>query len=234
MNQLAKRMVLAYLPQGLLKIARSYHYRNSLRNCKITAEPDLRACQSVVKQGDTVLDVGANIGVYTRFCSEFVGPTGRVISLEPVPETFSYLKRNVRALKLKNVECLNVAASDHDSDSERMSIPDYSTGGLNLYEAKLSAEGNIVVKTAKLDTLFPNLNPAFIKCDVEGHEVACIHGALNLIRRCRPIWMVEVSKAETFELFRSLKYEASYYDGSELHPFDPQRPATNYFFSPAS
>jgi len=228
-----KRLALAYLPDRLLKIARSYHYRNSLRHYDVNTEPDLRACQSILKPGDTVLDIGANIGVYTRFCSEFVGPSGRVISLEPVPETYSYLTSNVKALKLKNVECLNIAASDHDDDSGRMSIPQYSTGGANLYESQLSSEGNVQVKVAKLDTLFPDLTPAFIKCDVEGHDVACINGASNLIRRCKPKWMVEVSKKETFELFHSLNYIPFIYEEGKFRPYDPTQSAVNYFFFPA-
>jgi len=225
-----KQLALEYLPDRLLKVARSWHYRNSIRNYDIDSEPDLYACKSILKQGDTVLDVGANIGVYTRFCSEFVGLSGRVYSLEPVPETYSYLTGNVRSLGLKNVQCLNVAASDHDNDSDRMTIPNYSTGGANLYEATLSPNGNVPVKAAKLDTLFPDLNPAFIKCDVEGHEIACINGALNLIRRSKPKWMVEVSKKETFDLFSSLGYAAFFYDEQKFVPYDPTRNATNYFF----
>ena len=228
-----KQLALEYLPDGLLKIARSFHYRSSLKHYDINSEPDLYACRSIVKAGDTVLDVGANIGVYSRFCSEFVGPSGRVISLEPVPETYSYLSSNMRALGLKNVECLNFGASDHDSDSDRMTVPKYSTGGSNLYESKLSPDGNVPVKVAKLDTLFPDICPAFIKCDVEGHEVACINGALGLIQRCHPKWMIEVSKTETFELLRSLGYEVFSYVGNEFLPFDATRSSTNYFFFPA-
>lgn len=234
MKEMTKRFALENLPHGLLKVARSLHYRSSLRNYDMAAEPDLYACRSIIKPGDTVIDVGANIGVYTRFCSEFVGPTGRVVSLEPVPETFSYLTKNVRALGLKNVECLNVAASDHSSNSDRMSVPEYSMGGSNIYEAKLSPDGDVLVKTATLDSLFPSLNPAFIKCDVEGHEVACVKGALNLINRCHPRWMVEVSNAETFELFRSLGYKVFYYEESGFRPFSPGQRCANYFFFPAS
>jgi FkbM family methyltransferase len=232
--ELIKRLALRYLPGDVMKIARTLHYRSSLKNYDIDNEPDLRACQKIVKPGDTVVDVGANIGVFTRFCSEFVGPEGHVISIEPVPETFAYLRSNVNALKLKNVECVRVAASDHDSELERMSIPEYSTGGANLYEAKLSTQGNVVVRTARLDSLVPHLSPSFIKCDVEGHEVECIHGALNLIRRCRPTWMVEVTNPETFDLFRTMKYQAFYYESGEFRKYDPARRTVNHFFFPTS
>jgi hypothetical protein len=61
-----------------------------------------------------------------------------VIALEPVPETFSYLSGNVRSLGLANVRCLQIAASDHDSQMESMYVPQYSAGGANLYESKIS------------------------------------------------------------------------------------------------
>ncbi len=227
-----KQLALNYLPDSLLKALRSIHYSGSLKRYDINAEPDLRACKSFLMPGDTVIDVGANIGVYTRFCSEFVGPSGRVFSLEPVPETFSYLSHNVRSLGLKNVECLNCAASDHDNDSDAMLVPQYSGGGANLYEAALSSEGNVPVRAAKLDTLFPSLSPQFIKCDVEGHELACIQGAMGLIHRCHPKWMVEVTRRETFELFESLGYIAFSYGEGKFRPYDPTRVTANYFFFP--
>lgn len=227
-----KQLALKYLPDRLLKAVRSIHYSASLKRYDIDAEPDLRACKDILAPGDTVLDIGANIGVYTRFCSEFVGPSGHVISLEPVPETFSYLSHNVRSLRLGNVDCLNCAASDHDNDSDLMLVPQYSKGGANLYEAALSSEGNIRVRSAKLDTLFPDLSPQFIKCDVEGHELACVHGALDMIQRCLPKWMVEVTRRETFELFDSLDYAVFFYDGRKFSPCDSSHVTTNYFFFP--
>ncbi|MEO6847206.1 MAG: FkbM family methyltransferase [Chthoniobacterales bacterium] len=225
-------MALSYFPASLLKVARSLHYRSSLTHYDMTMEPDLLGCQKLIVPGETVLDVGANIGVYTRFCSDFVGPSGQVISLEPLPETFSYLVQNVHSLGLKNVRCLNLAASDHDGDSDAMTVPKYPTGGTNLYEAALSSTGNIRVKTAKLDTLFSDLSPHFIKCDVEGHEVECIRGAMELIRRCRPKWMIEVSKKETFELFYPLGYKAFFYEEGQFHSYDGACARTNYFFLP--
>lgn len=154
-----KQIALKYLPDSVLKSVRTHHYQNQLKHYPLNEEPDLLGCKALLRPGDTVLDVGANIGVYTRFCSEFVGPTGQVHSLEPIPETFSYLTSNVRALGLANVTCHNLAASDKDQDQAAMSVPQYSTGGANIYEATLSDNGDIPVKTTRLDTLFPNLSP---------------------------------------------------------------------------
>lgn len=59
--------------------------------------------------GDTVVDVGANIGAFSILAASIVGPTGRVIAFEPMPETFERLCANVKLNGLNNVECLNAA-----------------------------------------------------------------------------------------------------------------------------
>jgi FkbM family methyltransferase len=227
-----KQIALKYLPDSVLKSVRTRHYQNQLKHYPLSEEPDLLGCKALLRPGDTVLDIGANIGVYTRFCSEFVGPTGHVHSMEPIPETFSYLSRNVEALGLRNVTLHNLAASDTVSDHAAMNMPQYASGGANIYEATLSDSGDIPVKTTRLDTLFPNLSLRLIKCDVEGHEVACINGALELIARCRPSWVVEVSNPKTFEVFASLNYDPFVYEQGSFRPATPSDKVPNFFFFP--
>ncbi len=228
-----KQFAFRYLPQPVLQYARSIHYRRSLRDYDISQEPDLLGCKQLIHAGDTVLDIGGNIGVYSRFCSEFVGQSGRVFTLEPVPQTFAYLQSNVKALGLRNVTCINVAASDADSEDRTMHVPDYATGGENLYEATLSTHGNVHVKTARLDTLFPDLSPAFLKIDVEGHEVSCLKGGLELLRRARPAVMIEVMHEETFTIMNGLGYRTCSLDDGEFKPRQPGEARTNWFFLPA-
>ncbi|HTV07958.1 MAG TPA: FkbM family methyltransferase [Candidatus Aquilonibacter sp.] len=225
-----KRLALKYLPGPILRPIRARHYDSLLRDFPLTKEPDLLGCKALLSLGDTVLDVGANIGVYTRFCSQFVGGSGHVHSLEPIPETYSYLVRNVRSLGLNNVTCYNFAASDKDRDDAAMSMPEYSGGGANIYEARLSNDGNIPVKTTRLDTLFPNLSPRLIKCDVEGHEVEAIGGAREIIGRSRSHCLVEVKNLEAFDLFASLGYEPFIWRQGKFLPKTADDKALNYFF----
>ncbi len=225
-----KQLALKYLPQSVLRPVRARHYQNQLRNYPLDSEPDILGCKSLLQPGDTVLDIGANIGVYTRFCSEFVGPSGHVHALEPIPETYFYLTGNVRSLGLRNVTCYNLAASDKDQDHARMSMPEYTSGGNNIYEARLSDEGEIPVKTAQIDTLFSNVSPRLIKCDVEGHEVACLNGARDLIARCRPRCVVEVSSPQTFEIFASMGYEPFIWEKQRFRPKSATDKSPNFFF----
>jgi len=227
-----KQLALKYLPAPILRSIRARRYQSSLRHYSIAAEPDLLGCKALLNPGDIVLDIGANIGVYTRFCSEFVGPAGHVHSLEPVPETYSYLVRNVRSLGLTNVTHYNLAASDQDRSKATMSMPDYATGGPNIYEARISDHGDIPVTTCRIDTLFPKLSPQLIKCDVEGHELAAINGARELIVRSRPRWLIEVSNSETFDLMSSLGYQPFVWLQGSFIPKSPSIKVANYFFFP--
>jgi FkbM family methyltransferase len=68
--------------------------------------------KTVLKPGDVVIDVGANIGYYTTLAAKAVGPSGRVIAIEPFPETFAALRDNVRRNGLTNVELVNAAVGD--------------------------------------------------------------------------------------------------------------------------
>ena len=64
---LCKHLALNYLPAPILKAARSLHYRRSLKHYSIDDEPDLSGCRLLLAPGDTVLDIGANIGVGPGF-----------------------------------------------------------------------------------------------------------------------------------------------------------------------
>jgi FkbM family methyltransferase len=64
-----------------------------------------------ISAGDTVVDIGANIGCFTIYAARAVGPTGRVIAVEPASETFSQLRRNVELNNLTNVTLVQAAVS---------------------------------------------------------------------------------------------------------------------------
>jgi FkbM family methyltransferase len=228
-----KTVASRYLPPALERRMRAWRYHRRVRTVSIDAEPELLGCKLLVQPGTVAIDVGANIGVYTKFLSDFVGPSGRVCSLEPIAETFSYLQSNVAELNLPNVECYMTAASERDGTG-RMFVPEYAEGGRNLYRAAISDDGGVAVRLATLDSLFLDRAPQFIKCDVEGHEFACILGASQIIRRYRPCWLVEVTGSETFRLMESLGYDTWWFDGTSFRTYDPAIRRTNYFFLPRS
>src|SRR5258706_10400497 len=74
---------------------------------------ELALLRRELQSGDIFLDVGANIGFYSLVASPFVGPSGRVISIEADPEIFGILKENMALNGYGNIEPLCVGISAH-------------------------------------------------------------------------------------------------------------------------
>ena len=182
---------------------RCLYYQRSLS--RLSTEPDALRCRSLVKLGDCVIDVGANIGAYTRIFSEWVGPEGSVHSYEPLPETFSYLCNNVTKFGLANVAVHNAAVSSRPGEG-KMHVPDR-----NFYQARLSSDGDVPARLVRLDDEFSELiRVAFIKCDAEFHEREVIEGALALIER--DPWLIETWDDAVIQRMRELGYKATQLD----------------------
>lgn len=243
-----KRRALNLLPDSILQPLRIWHQRRVLSSFADADEPDLAVVRKLVQRGTVAVDLGANYGVYTKVLSDLVGPTGTVISVEPVKQTFDALSRNIRSLRMSNVSCVNVAISDRDGDV-LMELPDYDTGGTNFYQAtvvdaadkrSVDSKRQVRVPAQTLDTLVAGRGVVgFVKCDVEGHELACLSGAEVVLSSHSPAWLVEVSgdpdesgtKAkEVFRIFQDLSYVSWWFDGNRLVKRRPGDRSTNYFF----
>src|SRR5215510_1741931 len=119
-----KDIVLTYLPASLLLFINKAHYLHALKAFSEKDESDLTVVKRLVKEGDHVVDIGANVGWYTKTLSDLIGDQGQVFSIEPIPETFELLSFCVRKLKLSNVKLLNCGISESDSKSV-MHVPKY-------------------------------------------------------------------------------------------------------------
>lgn len=140
---------------------------------------------SLVHEGMTVLDIGANIGAHTILLSKLCGPAGSVIAFEPQPFIFNMLCGNAALNSCKNVFLFNAAIGDKNGS---IIVPgvDYSQsgnfGGLPLG----SYEQGLPVSLFKLDDC--NIKRCdFIKMDIEEMELEALRGAENLIKTFRPV-----------------------------------------------
>ena len=246
-KRLLKRTAWKILPQSTIQLIKKRHYLRLLRSPLLEKEPELRVVRYLVKQGDTVIDIGANVGVYSKILSVLVGAEGHVYSIEPFPPTFEILCYNVRKLHLDNVEPVNVAVSDSEA-VVTMAIPYDPSGAETHYRASIITdrpeEGKTEtanVQAIKIDSRFLSESGtiSFIKCDVEGHEPACIKGAAKFLARSQPAWLIEVSGEpdnansaahSVFKILCDQGYSAWWYDGSKLRKRRPGDKSTNYFF----
>ncbi len=147
--------------------------------------------------GMTVIDVGANLGYYSLLASRLVGPTGRVIALEPNSEDCRLLLSSVRLNGVSNVQLLPVAA-DAATGWAYYSTHVGSNGGLIEDGDLLSHPGN-VVPTFRLDDLVDG-PVGFLKMDVEGAEGRVVQGATRIIERDRPIVTTELKDEMLFRV----------------------------------
>jgi FkbM family methyltransferase len=129
----------------------------------------------VLSQGkNTFFDIGANIGSYTLIASE--SQETQVVSIEPHPATFVLLRLNVELNARENVHCLNLALSDEEGEVLLSNRSDPAINGV-LGPAE-KGEENVPVKARRFDQIARELemDPDFIKVDVEGHEESVLDG----------------------------------------------------------
>jgi len=195
--------------------------RKRLFQRAIEDEPEFNRLDQWVKPGDWVLDIGANVGNYSARLSELVQDAGRVLALEPVPETFELLAANVGRFPIGNVTLFNVAASDRFA-VRGMQMPSLDSGGSNPYMAHLTADGaGISVLCVPVDSLGIAHTIRLIKIDVEGHELAAVRGMRELLQRDRPVLIIEGQSGEVAAFLSELGYSFAQDAGSPNRVFTP-------------
>ena len=241
------RALVAVLPESALHRVKKAYYAYLLRHTPDSwEERDTVAVKYLVGPGDSVIDIGASIGGYTRFLSGIVGPSGHVYSFEPNPPIYDFLSHNVKELKLENVKLFSSALSDKKGTAS-IAIPRYRWGSECHYDATLEAKRarpdcrQVDVTVNTLDSFFAKRPEkiAFVKCDVNYHELACLRGGLETLRRSKPAMLIEIlpdpdkaggPAAQVFELLEENGYEGYWFDGEGLRKRQRGERSQNYFF----
>ena len=144
------------------------------------------------KQGDIVIDIGANIGRYTIISSKRVGTKGKVVAIEAHPGNFEILNRNIKLNQLTNIIPLNYAAYSKETKI-KLYVPDEESG-YTIYHTLMERTGKkfVEVNANTLDYLL-QLNEIrqeevnWIKIDVEGAEFEVLKGATNVLSKSKDI-----------------------------------------------
>lgn len=143
-----------------------------------------------IKENDTVLDIGANLGYFTLLFARQVGSLGKVYAFEPEPNLFSLLQKNVKINHYQNVTLINKAVSSQNS-SLKLYLSENNIGDHRIYDA---ADGRKFqeINSIKLDDYFANDIPEIqlIKMDIQGAEYEALLGMTNLIRQNKTLEIV--------------------------------------------
>ena len=176
-----------------------------------SAEEELFYLDRIVPHGAITVDVGANCGLYTRKLARL---SSQVYAFEPSHQMADLLRRT----SAPNVCVHEIALSDQTGKAE-LFIPQDGQElifGLASLEPAVNGSSKAVtsvnVPTTRLDAVVRQ-DVAFVKIDVEGHELNVLYGAIELLEHSQPVFLVEAedrhreqATQSIFEFFEDRSY----------------------------
>jgi len=200
----------------------------------------------MIQPGDTVFDIGANIGWYSLNILLRKKPV-TVYSFEPIPASYQLLVKNFRLNGQSAELAFNVGLSNENKVVKFFFDTKCAMASsmANLRNHEETVE--VVCQARRLDDMMTSFSGLkrldFIKCDVEGAELLVYQGALKTLETWKPIVFSEILRKwskkfnyhpnDILDLFRKLKYECYVIEGESLATFgrvDDFTIPTNYFF----
>jgi len=219
----------AALPPKTVRFAREFRMRvdpvdeNGRRiyvNGYQPAERLTRHFVRLLRPGDCVIDIGANVGYYTMVAAKLVGPAGCVHAFEASPQTAAWLEANATLNPGANIHVHSQAVTDRCGKTEFFAAAADRTGYSSIRDLGEQTAAVATVPTISLDSMLTEL-PAtrLVKIDVEGAELLALKGMRGLIERDRPYFIFEIDDQFLRELGASAREQCEFLTGRgyELH-----------------
>jgi FkbM family methyltransferase len=194
---------------------------------------EMHAVAGTLRPGMCFVDVGANQGLFTLLAAAAVGPSGTVHAFEPSPRERAHLQSNIELNSLTNVHVYPVAlGSAHSTASLSVSDrehPGHNTlGGFSYRETSQAYSIEVAVQTLDEVVDREGLNRIdLMKIDVEGSETAVMRGAVETLRRFRPVIIAEANETalgqmgsstkELLDLIRGQGYEVQSFESGSMN-----------------
>jgi FkbM family methyltransferase len=205
---------------------------------------ELQMQMSLIKENDTVLDIGANYGWYSAHIGQKF-PSAKIYAFEPIPKTYGYLQNNLKINNINNVEALNIGLGEEKGTFTFYFDPQLSgNASLNNLSNAPTVE-SVVCQVSTIDTIVAekNLRIDFIKCDIEGAELLAFKGGKAVLQRDKPIIFSEMLRKwsakfnyhpnDIIAFLGDLGYACFTMNGKILHPLalvDESTVETNFLF----
>lgn len=149
--------------------------------------------EKLLKEGDFVLDIGANIGYHTMNFARLVQPHGRVFAFEPNPQNVELIELSKRENGFAHVELFPYAAGNEETTLDLVIEGGQSNAHL-LSQSDLSNRSitRLPVKVTKIDEALKDIEKLdFVKIDAEGAELMILHGMKETLKRHQPLLIFE-------------------------------------------
>jgi FkbM family methyltransferase len=189
----------------------------------------LAALRAFTCQGATAYDVGANIGLYSRFLLNCFG-AGKVVAFEPMADNVSQLIANLELGGIRDkVTILQCALCDADEQQE-LQLDDFSSASasLNSVTGGQASQGRkqyglppkkVSVACRRLDSLVEEMNlppPDVIKVDIEGAESMFLAGARQVLQKHSPRLMIELHGSDQAKAAYRILSDLGYHCAGKL------------------
>jgi FkbM family methyltransferase len=171
----------------------------SLRLYGEWAQDEIKGLSRLLKDGDIVIDAGANIGTHTLAFAAAIAPSGRVYSFEPQTDIYELLKSNCDT----NARASNITTYCHPLSSisgKAYRVPIYDDASIHNFGAtqltEIVSDSNSELTTSIASKSIDELQLEacrLIKLDVEGMELEVLNGAVHLIGKCNPLIFFEAN-----------------------------------------
>ncbi len=191
----------------------------------------------IIKPGDSILDIGSNIGFYAKILSSFTGENGKVYCFEPDSTNFGYLKKNTKGIK--NIILFNKAVSDKADvlkvyKSKLLNV-DHRTYPVNNYDTVEEIDSISIDDLLKNQTI-DKVN--VIKIDIQGYELTAFNGMKNLLSSSQDLKIIAeywphgfkragTSAIEFYNFFDALGYHFYLIDDNKLTNITKEYIVTN-------
>tara|TARA_B110000971_G_scaffold109805_1_gene112541 strand:- start:87 stop:1037 length:951 start_codon:yes stop_codon:yes gene_type:complete len=205
---------------------------------------DSKMLFTLSRECKTIFDIGANLGWYSIFLA-LIDDKKRILSFEPISETFNALKKNISINNVRSIKTYNLALSDEQKEMEMFYSPSL-TGASSFKNLQEKETQTKIIKTNTLDNFIEIAEVDsldFIKCDVEGAELLVVEGGLKSIEKYKPILFLEMLRKwankfgyhpnEIIERLKPLNYRCFKVKNtklSEVIEISESEEATNFFF----
>jgi FkbM family methyltransferase len=177
------------------------------------------ALRKLVSPASLVVDIGANIGVHTLYLAQLVGTKGRVLAFEPTEFAFRKLRRNLKlnpalSFRVEPYHCF-LAAKDGAGVPEAVysSWPLAAKPGLHAKHLGRKMQTDLA-QSRSLDSILgerTDQKVQLVKLDVDGFECDVLDGATYMLRKARPIFVMELAPYVLEERGSSLDHLLSYF-----------------------
>ena len=166
---------------------------------------ELNFVNQYLRPGDKVMDIGANVGIFSIVMGATVGAQGRVFAFEPMSSNVLRLEKNIRKNGLGNVQIFPLALGASDGQMSLRMATDPAYPSFREVQGGFGSGDDVLVQVRSLDGVWEELgcpDISLVKIDVEGSEADVLNGAVHFLKACRPALLIEANTVVELDALR--------------------------------